>query len=187
MADPNQQIFAYKMTGFDALVHAADSWVVTGVADLTGAQYRGVLNTPLRLITIAEQWPIGPGPTPESFEWTAACPPSIAVGDLVAVDGSMPSATTVQLIDITSPLRMPAAGIVVSKPTSASCTVVSSGVVNAQDLVPGAICFASRAGRVSFNPPTATTGPAFVQAVGVALSATQLLVSLPSSIIELAP
>jgi hypothetical protein len=93
----------------------------------------------------------------------------------------------VQRVDVATAAKMPAAGIVVDKPNIALCTVVSHGIVSVSGLTPGGLVFASRSGGVSSVPPTADIGPAFVQVVGVALSATRALIQLPSTMIELAP
>lgn len=132
-------------------------------------------------------WTPQSGSSSQSIEWQATCEVSVSVGDLVFAVQSVSGNLSVEKIDIYSVSKMPALGIVFSKSSDTSCTVVSSGLVPATGLIPGASYFASSDGRIALIPPTPDFGPVFQQIVGIALTANILLVQLPSSIIERVP
>lgn len=46
----------FKMVGQDKNNSNKDTWEVTGTADFTGAQYTGLLTTPLRNVAVSDTW-----------------------------------------------------------------------------------------------------------------------------------
>ena len=84
----------------------------------------------------------GPGITPgdATVTFTALCPVDLEVGDVVYVSGDKVGGLyQVDRVDITTTLKMPAAGIVVQKLTSTSALILSLGEIGGVyiDLVPG--------------------------------------------------
>ena len=102
------------------------------------------------------------------------CTATEAVGDAVYVS----AANTVTQAVCDSATTMPAIGIIQAKPSSTTCYVCFSGIVDGfTGLTPGAIYYVDEtAGGITATKPT-DTDPAYLnQVVGVAISTTELLV-----------
>jgi len=86
------------------------------------------------------------------------------------------AADTVAQADATDTTKMPAIGIIVSKPDATSCWVCHHGVVTGlSGLTAGSRYYVSEtAGAITTTPPTA--GGSVVQIIGVAKSTTELIV-----------
>lgn len=98
-------------------------------------------------------------------------PAAVVVGDLVYLTG----ADTADRADNTSETTTPARGIVLSKPTSTTAILVTSGEVSGfSGLTPGANQFLGTAGGLIESVAALIDGN-FVQRVGEAINATTLL------------
>ena len=109
--------------------------------------------------------------------FTGACFNTIAVGDLVYAAGS---GKAMALADPFNTSKMPAVGIVVSKPTPSSCVVQTSGVVSGlSGLIAGQYVFISRAGRPTTTPPTPGPGETLAyQPLGLAIDTDSMVLFL---------
>ncbi len=109
--------------------------------------------------------------------FTAACPAATAVGDPVfALGTTIGVDPDVDNVDPTDRDKMPAIGVVVSKSSSVVCTVRFAGVTSAifSGLSQGFV-FATASG-ITQTVPSAKGD--FQQVIGVALSATKILVNI---------
>jgi len=112
------------------------------------------------------------------------CLPTDVVGNFVYITGpsiaGLPQVTTV---DPTDDAKMPALGIIVTKPTGTTCTVQLAGDVTIPGLIPNKRYFVGSAGTLSPTPPVPTPGNyAYVQLVGIATD-TNLLTLLPTGLL----
>jgi hypothetical protein len=99
-------------------------------------------------------------------------PGAVAVGDIVYSTGSF----TADVADRTAPATMPAIGVVVAKPIATTATILYYGEAAVfGGLTPGAEYFVGVAGAVE-TPGTNVSGEV-VQRIGVAISATTILVT----------
>jgi hypothetical protein len=114
-----------------------------------------------------------PASTPSTFN--AACPPSIIVGNWVYITGPKSAGLyQVALADPTSPTKIPAAGVVISKPTSSTAVVQWGGAVPAGvigSIAPARVCYVGPAGTTVASPPSTL----YVQIVGTTIDTGELI------------
>jgi hypothetical protein len=129
-------------------------------------------------------------PGDATVTFSAVCPSSLIVGDVVYISGDKTGGFyQVDKVDITSFLKMPAAGIVVQKLTSTSAVIMCSGEVTGTftGLIPGKTYFINTSSQISTVAPGAPiVGVRFVQSVGYALSSDTLFIDLHSPMIRVA-
>lgn len=111
---------------------------------------------------------------------THTCTATEAVGNAIYVS----AVDTVAQADATNEIKMPAIGIVVNKPSSITCYVVTHGLVSGlSGLTAGSRYFVSEtAGAITTTAPT--TSGSVVQEIGVALSTTELIVEPKAYIVN---
>lgn len=119
----------------------------------------------------------GTGSTPGVY--SATCPELALVGDLVRPVAGV--GTAVDFIDVLDMTKMPAVGVVTSKPSSTTATVQTSGIVTGifSGLDPGKMYFAGRNSRPALPAALVpTTGELlFHQPIGLAIDYTIMLMS----------
>jgi hypothetical protein len=78
----------------------------------------------------------------------------------------------VATVDITSPLKMPAVGVIISKPSATECIVQMSGLVVGlyNSLTPGSLIMPDTNGAPSHSVAYPSTGLRILQVVGLAVS-----------------
>lgn len=115
---------------------------------------------------------IHPLSTPQHF--TASCNTTDDVGHLVRISGpTVGSSYSVTRVDITDPQKMPAIGIIISKPSPSMCVVQRLGTVDVSlagvsSLVPGRLCFVGPDAMPSATLPSPAPGAyVMIQAVGI--------------------
>ncbi len=102
-----------------------------------------------------------------------SCPSDLILGDVVRLTGSL----SVSRVDITGADMGPIA-VITEKITSTSCVAQAAGVVESTyyGLTPGSNYFVNSAGRPAIGRPHGLeAGPVWVVLVGVAASATKML------------
>jgi hypothetical protein len=126
----------------------------------------------------------------------AECPATASVGDFVFVTGdAVGGVLQVDRVlptspDLTTPPAMPSLGVIVEKPSSVSCLVhggpgIVTSTILGVVLTPNQRYFVGFNGRVAPAAPTPPVGGcALVQHIGVALSATQLLLVPDFSLVK---
>lgn len=125
----------------------------------------------------------GTDPTPQpgtGVTFEGVCLATDQVGDFVYMAGA---GLTTRLADPSDLMKIPAVGCIVSKPTSTSGVVQTSGVVSGvfAGLTPGRPVYVDRTGRAVSPAPTPDVGESlFIQAVGIALDS-NLLLLVPST------
>ena len=117
-------------------------------------------------------------PLAPSTTKTAACATTDSVGDLVCISAGFTGGNyTVTKADPSDYTKMPAVGVIVSKPTATLAVVQFSLEIKEiyAALVPGRVYFVGTNGWPSAVPPAPTPGGrAYVQPVGVAVDETVL-------------
>jgi hypothetical protein len=80
----------------------------------------------------------------------------------------------VATVDITSPLKMPAVGVIISKPSATECIVQMSGKVTGlyNSLTPGSLIMPDTSGAPSHSVAYPSVGLRILQVVGLAISST---------------
>jgi len=109
--------------------------------------------------------------------FNGVCLATDAVGDFMYVSGT---AKNVAKVDITQYSKVPAVGCIINKPTTTTCVIQTSGIVEGiyTGFTPGKICVAGMNARPTSTAPTASVGGSlFIQTLGVALDTNALLVS----------
>lgn len=97
-------------------------------------------------------------------EATYTCSASLSVGQIVYVSGS----NTVDLADNTNINTVPCIGMIISKPTSTSCTIKNTGeVTNLTGIIPGQKYYVGSGGAITDTPPTTTNTITQIVCVGV--------------------
>jgi hypothetical protein len=112
-------------------------------------------------------------------EFTADCPSTVAVDDLVYVTGpEVSDVVQVDTVDVSDSATMPAIGIVTEKFTATTCHVVTMGEVTpALSLTPGKRYFVSSTGTLTLSVPSPPSGNRqMVQVVGYAIATNRLIV-----------
>lgn len=128
--------------------------------------------------------PSGSGVTPgdATITFSAICPSSLIVGDVVYISGDKSgSFFTVDKVDITTTTKMPAIGVIITKPTSTTATVMALGKIVGlyTGLTPNANLFPDSSGRLTETPVVSpSTGIRLVQHVARALSSDTLLIKI---------
>ena len=118
----------------------------------------------------------------------ADCLATDAIGDFVYVTADEISGRIqVSKVDITDSNKMPAFGVITSKPSTTTCTVQTSGEVSGvyTGMTPQALIFVgsdSRLSELSPDPPPATTY--YVQSAGQVLSSTKFMLQLEKIVIK---
>jgi hypothetical protein len=117
-----------------------------------------------------------PGPPGSAGAITLPCDPSVLPGDLVAYVGN-----ELVLADPTDLSRLPCIGCIASKLDPVTAILQTSGIVPVaySGLSPSAACYVGQDSRPTSIAPAPSSGESVViQAIGLALDATTLLVSL---------
>ena len=130
----------------------------------------------------------GVTPGDATVTFTAVCPTSVSLGDVVYISGDKVGGMhQVDKVDITSFLKMPAIGIVIQKLTSTTAVIICSGEVAGVygSLMPGKTYFAdSNARLISTAPGSPSTGVQFVQAVAYSLASDTLFVRIHKPLVR---
>jgi hypothetical protein len=103
----------------------------------------------------------------------ADCTSAEAIGDFVRVSGTQVSnRDQVRKADPSSYAKLPAVGVVISKPTPTTCLVQWMGETPEifSGLAAGSLYFLGADSRIADNPPAPVGRDMFIQAVAVALS-----------------
>lgn len=118
----------------------------------------------------------------ETASETFNCPLNVAVNDAVYLYGTH----EVRKADATALSTAPAIGIVKEKPTTTTCVVVTDGEFDflAGSLTPGAVYYLAK-GTPGAITNTPISGPGVSQKLGVARSATVLVLNIDSDFVEL--
>lgn len=105
----------------------------------------------------------------------ATCDSAAVVGDLVYVS----AASMVRGVDYTDPSKMPAVGCIVSKQSTTTCTVQTAGVLSGvySGLAPGSMYYTGPGQRPVLLPAPSVGQTLYLQALGVALDASTLVIS----------
>ena len=111
------------------------------------------------------------------LSFTADCPTSVAVDDLVYVTGpEVGGFYQVDTVDITDRSKMPAIGIVTEKTTATRCEVVTLGEIElGLSLTPGSRYFVGTNGQPSSTMPPRGSTETIRQIIGYALSADTMM------------
>lgn len=116
-------------------------------------------------------------PDVEPFTFIADCSVAEAVGDCVYVSAdAVLGIVQVRKVDATDPLKMPALGVIVDKPTATACTVIYLGALPVGALpafLPGKRYFVGLSSQPVATPPV--TPGVLVQVIGIALDSGRLL------------
>lgn len=115
----------------------------------------------------------------DASSYTANCAPFDNVGDLVCITGDrVNNFLQVLRADIDDPLRMPAVGMIIAKPSLTICRIQPMGNVSADGIDPGKIHYVGSDGRpTSIRPPNPTIGERLIQSIGIGLASDLLLLS----------
>jgi hypothetical protein len=107
-------------------------------------------------------------------EFIADCPSTIGVGNMVRIVGD----SSVDLADATDSSTMPVIGVVTEKPSATQAKVQVAGIVAGvfSSLTPGSVYYLATGGGIAPSPPGGP-GKVFVQAVGTAISTTELVIN----------
>ena len=120
--------------------------------------------------------------------FTAVCPTSVSLGDVVYVSGDKTGGMyQVDKVDITSFLKMPAAGVVIQKLTSTTAVIMCNGEVTGiyGSLTPGKTYFADSNARLSSTAPgSPSTGVQFVQAIAYSLASDTLFIRVHKPLVR---
>jgi hypothetical protein len=148
----------------------------------TSAGIVGTVTT--RTITVQDGFVVGsggastPGSTGAAY-LEVACQSTDQVGDLVCATSG--PTRTVRRVNCQDPDFLPAYAVIISKPTATTAKIQSAGPVEGiySGLTPGRRYFLSGTGRPVLDSRTglASGSTYFIQAVGVALDATSLLLN----------
>lgn len=117
-------------------------------------------------------------------KFTGTCPSDSAVGDLVFVAGA---AKAVDLADPADPYKMPTVGCIIEKMSATICVVQTHGIVSAvyTGMVPGRMYYVGIDSRPVDAPPMPGIGVThYIQAIGIALDTTSLILSPSTSITQ---
>jgi len=117
--------------------------------------------------------------------FTGACPSDVQVGDFVYVAGAGRSVSKVDVFDFA---KLPAIGCVTLKAAPTACVVQTAGLVSGlfSGLHIGATYYLGADGRPYLGPPTPTSGASlFLQAVGVALDDSTLILSPSLTVVRI--
>lgn len=130
-------------------------------------------------IAIAKSMALGstviPGGDSTPTTFSATCPSGASVGDLVYVS----SAGYVTPVDITDVAKVPAVGCILSKSSSTSCLVQTAGLAGGlySGLTAGAMYYSGLSSRPSILPTPSVGQSLFLQALGIALDPTTLILA----------
>lgn len=117
----------------------------------------------------------------------AACAPSDVVGEFVCFTGELGGLPVVEPADPEDEARMPAGGIIESKPTATTCMVRTGGYYDAGGgLTPGARYFVGLDALPTSTPPSAGawTGVRLVQLAALAVDARRLLLLASGAVVR---
>jgi len=108
----------------------------------------------------------------------ADCPATDAIGDFVRISADdVADIFQVSKVDITDASTMPAIGLIISKSSATRCFVLTFGVYETTGLVPGQRYWVGFDGQLTGSLPIPPSpGTAVAQAIGYALSDTELLI-----------
>lgn len=114
----------------------------------------------------------------------AGCDATLVVGEWVYITGpSVSGRYQVARSDVSDSAKMPAVGVVVSKPSSTLCQVQWGGEVSGLGvLVPRRVYFLQPDSKIGLGVPSASGQ--YVQRLGVALDANRLLVNLNTGLVK---
>lgn len=117
----------------------------------------------------------------------AVCLASDAVGDVVRISGdAVGGLAQVEKVDVSDSSKMPGVGVILTKHTDVTCTVLQSGIVSASGLVSGKVYFVSSSGRPTEIPPSPGPGATLMlQTVGVAIDTARLMLQPSFDMIQL--
>jgi hypothetical protein len=106
---------------------------------------------------------------------TADCPVTVQVGHWVYITGPKTVNYQVDVVDPSSPVKIPAIGIVISKPNTTTALVQWRGLlINVvTGLTPRKTCFVGLNGYTTQTPPSS---PNFIQPIGVATGTVEMIV-----------
>ena len=123
-------------------------------------------------------------PSIDPFVVPANCLTSDSIGDCVYIRGdAVGGLAQVTKADPTTPLKMPAIGIILTKSSAILCAVAYFGVIPLSGLLPNARYFVSATGQLSSSIPGSR--PVILQVVGQALDSSRLLLTLSRDLIRL--
>lgn len=118
--------------------------------------------------------------------FTASCLLTDAVGDCVYMTGDY----SVARADITDASKVPAVGVIISKPTTSTAIVRTHGEITGvyTGLVSGKVYFLGATGVPVVSPPVAGLNPfVYIQKIGLAISSNVLLVTPNFSLVKVLP
>lgn len=134
--------------------------------------------------------PAGPAGASGADVRNAICPSGVAVDDLVYITGDeVGGALQVDTVDIDDPAKMPALGVVLTKPTATTCTVHLRGeLTGLSGLTAGAPVFVGTNSQLTTTVPALPgSGIRHLQRMGGMISATKMLFDPSTLLIEMAP
>lgn len=147
-------------------------------------------NTPLNRLEYSENggpWgPFASGGGGGNDSSVLICSASVNLNDAVAITAS----ASVDQAENDNVARRPAVGLVVSKPSATSCVVRYAGELPGfVGLSPGSTYYlGATLGTITSTPPDRLIDPGAIrQVIGVALSATILIVDIERDVLQLAP
>lgn len=130
--------------------------------------------------------PQGPAGTPDLVV-DATCTAAEAVDDLVYVDSTVGATPDVRKVDVDDAAKMPATGIIISKPTPTTAKVQFAGSVTLTGLTPG-LYFVGTDSKLSTTPPgNPLAGARAIQIIGHAYSAVDLLIQPQTNLTRVIP
>jgi hypothetical protein len=110
---------------------------------------------------------------------SADCTAGEAIGDFVYVSAApVAGQDQVRVADPTDAAKVPAIGVIISKPTSTTCRVQWGGISPAlfSGLNAGSVCFLDRDASPTETPPSPSGDNVYVQALGISFAADRVLI-----------
>jgi hypothetical protein len=167
VADANRDAIGYKLKKDGMLVLVNTTKIIWS------------WNAPLSIWEVAIDLNNQGGAASQPGVYTAACPALALAGDLVRPVAS--TETAVDFVDVTDLTKMPAIGVVTSKPSSTTATVQTSGIVTGvfSGLQPGKRYFSGKNSRPALAAAL-IPGPGellFHQPIGLAIDYSIMLMT----------